>query len=178
MGALHQRPPCVKGAVNCRFQAIDWGIALDYAMHPITLYASIRNPSAQCAHWAPPLTQGRRWIVHPRNCTINWNFQLTNVAFWGIITLQSTNAVKRRVRWQDTVREPWQVRVGTMEAAEHGLGAGAVRETKPSSGAPVTAPTRCPNSNHGVPAKADGLCGEEEKPRHRRNFLLAGNGAL
>ena len=30
----------------------------------------------------------------------------------------------------------------------------------------------------GAPAKADGLCGEEEMPSHWRDFLLAGNGAV
>ena len=63
------------------------------------------------------------------------------------------NAVKRRVRWQETVREPRLVRVGTEKAAEHGLGAGAVRETKPSSGAPVTALSRRCYPPNGFPAK-------------------------
>ena len=31
---------------------------------------------------------------------------------------------------------------------------------------------------NGAPAKADGLCGEEEMPSHWRNFLLAENGAV
>ena len=62
--------------------------------------------------------------------------------------------------------------------AEHGLGAGVpigrhprVRPLKRFESSDSSIPD-------GAPAKADGLCGEEEMPGHWRNFLLAGNGAV
>ena len=48
------------------------------------------------------------------------------------------------------------------------------------TGAPVKAlrVVKNPGFPNGAPAKADGLCGEEEMPSHWQNFLLAGNGAV
>ena len=63
--------------------------------------------------------------------------------------------------------------------AEHGLGAGGtigrVTRVSPVTGIRVVFILLPKTAS---PAKADGLCGEEEMPSHRRNFLLAGNGAL
>ena len=78
----------------------------------------------------------------------------------------------------ETLREPRLLERGAMEAAEHGLGAGTSIGSR-SRVRPllrVRVVTLLPTM--GPPAKADGLCGEEEMPRHRRNFLLAGNGAV
>ena len=78
----------------------------------------------------------------------------------------------------ETFSEPCLVRVGTAEAAEHGLGAG-VSISRHSRVRPLL------REESSVlfpklwgPAKADGLCGEEEMPSHWRNFLLAGNAAV
>ena len=78
----------------------------------------------------------------------------------------------------ETFSEPCLVRVGTAEAAEHGLGAGVsigshsrVRPLKRFESSFIFNQKR-------APAKADGLCGEEEMPSHWWNFLLAGNAAV
>ena len=78
----------------------------------------------------------------------------------------------------DTVREPRQVGGGTGKSAEHGLGAGMSIGSHPR-----VRPLKRFESSFFLalkwgPAKADGLCGEEEMPSHWRNFLLAENGAM
>ena len=85
--------------------------------------------------------------------------------------------MKGRVSSIEPVREPCLVGMGTGKAVEHGPGAGVsigrharVRPLERSKSSLFFTP--------GVPAKADGLCGEEEMPSHWRNFLLAGNGAV
>ena len=86
--------------------------------------------------------------------------------------------MKGRVSVIEPVREPCLVRMGTETDAEHGPGAGVPigRHTR------VRPLERLESSESLIPqwapAKADGLCGEEEMPSHWRNFLLAGNGAV
>ena len=64
--------------------------------------------------------------------------------------------------------------------AEHGLGAGSVKilacpGLRPSKRSMSRLKSLIPKWG---PAKADGLCGEEEMPSHWRNFLLAENVAV
>ena len=51
------RPPCVKGAVNCRFQAIDWGIVLSaYTLKPSA-------KAAMPAYKEPPVLPGGSFFM-------------------------------------------------------------------------------------------------------------------
>ena len=82
--------------------------------------------------------------------------------------------MKGRVSFSGTVREPCLVGMGTETEAEHGPGAGVsigrharVRPLKRSES------SKNLSFSNGAPAKADGLCGEEEMPSHWRNFLIS-----
>ena len=88
-------------------------------------------------------------------------------------------AVKRRVRGGHHSENPrcgergYGRNRGTWSWSREG-------DIEPSPGAPVNAfrVVFILKPKNGAPAKTDGLCGEEEKPGHWRNFLLAGNGAV